>query len=92
MDLTTICRELSTGDLCLRSPMLTDAEDMFAMLSDVGTVKYWSNQPATEIGETVEKLKVKMDSGSRPERRSTSTREIRLPGPDPGSTCSSNNR
>ena len=65
MDLTNIYRELNTQDLCLRAPVLTDAEGMFAMLSDVETVKYWSNQPATDIGEAVKKLTENLESDAQ---------------------------
>ena len=65
MDLTDICRKLNTADLCLRSPALTDATGMFAMLSDAETVRYWSHQPVTDISEAVKKLNENLESDAQ---------------------------
>lgn len=65
MDLTKICRKLNTADLRLRSPALTDATGMFAMLSDAETVKYWSNKPVADLAEAVKKLNENLESDAQ---------------------------
>ena len=56
MDLRKIYRELSTDDLSLRPSKLSDAEGLFAMLSDPQSMKYWSDQPVTDIEDAIEVL------------------------------------
>jgi len=64
LDLSSIFRELNTKDLHLRTPVLTDADSMFAMLSDAETVKYWSNQPAKDSAEALRKLNEDLESAA----------------------------
>ena len=62
MDLRKVYRELSTKDLTLRPSRLSDAEGLFAMLSDVESMKYWSDQPVTGIEDAIKVLKEDIES------------------------------
>jgi len=65
MDLTRIPRELSTRDLRLRPEKLSDAQEMFAMLSDEESMKYWSDSPVTEEKEALKVLQEDIDSDAQ---------------------------
>jgi len=65
MNLNSISHELKTRDLCLRPLAETDADGMFALLSDAETVKYWNNQPITDSGQAAQKLKEDMESDAK---------------------------
>lgn len=56
MDLKNIPRELSARNLHLRPSKPADAESMFAMLSDPQSMKYWSDQPISDLDAAVEVL------------------------------------
>lgn len=56
MDLTSIPRILATDDLQLRPSNPTDAEGMLAMLSDPESMKYWSDQPISDLDAAMEVL------------------------------------
>jgi RimJ/RimL family protein N-acetyltransferase len=62
MDLASIPRELDTSDLHLRPLNMADAEAMFAILSDVQSMKYWSHIPATDINVAVKTLTEDLES------------------------------
>lgn len=62
MDLRKIYRELSTDDLFLRPSKLSDAEGLFDMLSDPQSMKYWSDQPISDIEEAIKVLKEDIES------------------------------
>ena len=65
MNLNTIPHELKTRDLNLRPLAETDADGMFALLSDAETVKYWNNQPITDLALAVRKLNEDMESDAK---------------------------
>ncbi len=65
MDLCNIPRELNTNDLYLRPSTLADAEGMFAMLSDPQSMKYWSNQPISNIDDALIILKEDLESDAQ---------------------------
>jgi len=65
MDLTKIPRRLNAGDLHLRPSNATDAESMFAMLSDPQSMKYWSDQPITDLDAAVEVLNKDLESDAQ---------------------------
>lgn len=56
MDLRTLPRELTTTDLQLRTPKLSDSDAMHALLSDPETVKYWVNTPIIDKQVSTDKL------------------------------------
>jgi len=62
MDLKNIPRELSARNLHLRPSKPADAESMFAMLSDPQSMKYWSDQPITDLDAAVEVLNRDLES------------------------------
>ncbi len=65
MDLTRFPREFNTKDLYVRPSKLEDAESMFSMLSDPESMKYWSDQPITEINEAIEVLNKDLESDAQ---------------------------
>ena len=62
MDLTTIPRVLQTRDLTLRPSNASDAEGMFAILSDPESMKYWCKQPIEDLDTAVSVLDKDLDS------------------------------
>ena len=65
MDLKSIPRELSTEDLYLRPLRLSDAEGMFAMLSDAQSMKYWSTPPITDVNDALQVLREDLESDAQ---------------------------
>lgn len=65
LDLTSIPRELSTSDLCLRPQKLSDVKGMFSMLSDQESMKYWSDPPLLEEKEALRVLQEDIDSDAQ---------------------------
>jgi RimJ/RimL family protein N-acetyltransferase len=65
MDLNNIPRVLNTRDLRLRPSNSTDAEGMLAMLSDPESMKYWSDQPISDINEAIEVLNKDLESDAQ---------------------------
>jgi len=65
MDLTSIPRELNTRDLYLRPSRLSDAEGLFAMLSDAQSMKYWSHPPVNDVGDALQVLREDLESGAQ---------------------------
>lgn len=65
MDLTKIPRVLDTRDLRLRPSNPTDAEGMFAMLSDPESMKYWSDKPIKNLDAAVEVLNKDLESDAQ---------------------------
>lgn len=62
MDLTKISRTLDTRDLRLRPSNATDAEGMFAMLSDPESMKYWCDKPLKDLDAAIEVLNKDLES------------------------------
>lgn len=62
MDLSKIARELDTNNLYLRPLKLSDAEGMFAILSDAQSMKYWSNEPVTDMDAVIKTLRKDLQS------------------------------
>ena len=65
MDLTSIPRILKTDDLQLRPSNPTDAEGMLAMLSDHESMKYWSDQPISDLDTAIEVLDKDLESDAQ---------------------------
>ena len=65
MDLSNIPRELHTRDLRLRPSTLEDAEDLFAMLSDPESMKYWSDPPISDIADAIRILREDIESDAK---------------------------
>lgn len=65
MDLSTIPRELDTCGLHLRPSNLSDAQGMFAMLSDPESMKYWSDPPITDIKDAIRVLSEDLESDAK---------------------------
>jgi ribosomal-protein-alanine N-acetyltransferase len=65
MDLSKIDRKLSTRDLQLRPSKLSDAEGLLAMLSDPQSMKYWSDQPISNIEDATRVLEKDLESDAR---------------------------
>ncbi|MDX2427273.1 MAG: GNAT family N-acetyltransferase [Xanthomonadales bacterium] len=65
MDLTSIPRILKTDNLQLRPSNSTDAEGMFAMLSDPQSMKYWSDQPISNLDAAIEVLQQDLESDAQ---------------------------
>ena len=65
MDLNKIPRILDTRDLRLRPSNPTDAEGMFAMLSDTQSMKYWSDKPIKDLSAAVEVLNKDLESDAQ---------------------------
>ena len=65
MDLSKIPRELNTRDLHLRPSTMADAEGMFAMLSDPESMKYWSDQPISDIEDALKALRKDLESDAQ---------------------------
>jgi len=65
MDLTKIPRILETRDLCLRPSNATDAQGMFAMLSDQESMKYWCDKPIEDLDAAVEVLNKDLESDAQ---------------------------
>ena len=65
MDLTRIPRILKTDDLQLRPSNPTDAEGMFAMLSDPQSMKYWSDQPIPDLDAASRVLNEDLESDAK---------------------------
>jgi len=65
MDLANIPRDLDTPDLHLRPLNMADTEAMFAILSDVQSMKYWSHAPATDISVAVKTLTEDLESDAK---------------------------
>lgn len=62
MELTKISRTLVTRDLRLRPSAATDAEGMFAMLSDPESMKYWCDKPVKDLAAAIEVLNKDLES------------------------------
>lgn len=62
MDLVNIPRELDTDDLHLRPLDMSDDEGMYEILSDVQSMKYWSNKPVNDIEEARQFLREDLES------------------------------
>ena len=65
MDLTKISRTLDTRDLRLRPSNATDAEGMFAMLSDPESMKYWCDKPLKDLDAAIEVLNKDLESDAK---------------------------
>ena len=65
MDLTSIPRILNTDNLQLRPSNPTDAEGMLAMLSDPQSMKYWSDQPISDLDTAIEVLDKDLESDAQ---------------------------
>ncbi|MDX2419283.1 MAG: GNAT family protein [Xanthomonadales bacterium] len=65
MDLSSIPRTFSTRDLHLRPSNDTDAESMFTMLSDPQSMKYWSDEPISNLEAAVEVLNKDLESDAQ---------------------------
>ncbi|MCW8925780.1 MAG: GNAT family N-acetyltransferase [Xanthomonadales bacterium] len=65
MDLKNIACELDTSELHLRRIALSDAEAMFAMLSDAESMKYWSSPPVSDVSDALEILQKDIESDAR---------------------------
>ena len=65
MDLTSIPRILKTDDLQLRPSNPTDAEGMLAMLSDQESMRYWSDQPISDLDAAIEVLDQDLESDAQ---------------------------
>ena len=65
MDLTSIPRILKTDDLQLRPSNPTDAEGMLAMLSDRESMRYWSDQPISDLDAAIEVLDQDLESDAQ---------------------------
>ena len=65
MDLTTIPRELNTGNLRLRPQNEGDAEGLFEMLSDAESMKYWCSPPVSTIDDARQVLREDMESDAQ---------------------------
>ena len=65
MDLKNIECELDTPDLHLRRVALTDAEGLFAMLSDPESMNYWSHTPVTDVSDALQVLREDVESDAR---------------------------
>jgi ribosomal-protein-alanine N-acetyltransferase len=65
MDLEKTPRMLDTRDLRLRPSNSTDAEGMFAMLSDPESMKYWSDKPIKDLNAAVEVLNKDLESDAQ---------------------------
>ncbi len=65
MDIATIPRLLNTRDLQLRPSNATDAEGMFAMLSDRESMKYWCDKPLNDLEAAVEVLNRDLESDAK---------------------------
>lgn len=62
MELTKIYRTMDTRDLRLRPSNATDAEGMFAMLSDPQSMKYWCDEPLEDLDAAIEVLNKDLES------------------------------
>ena len=65
MDLSSIPRTFNTRDLHLRPSNDTDAESMFTMLSDPQSMKYWSDEPISNLEAAVEVLNKDLESDAQ---------------------------
>lgn len=65
MDLTDFPRIFNTKDLHLRPSKPEDAESMFTMLSDPQSMKYWSDQPISDMREAIEVLNKDLESDAQ---------------------------
>ena len=65
IDLDKIPRKLDTLDLHLRPSNPTDAEGMFAMLSDRESMKYWCDKPIKDLNAAVEALNKDLESDAQ---------------------------
>ena len=65
MDLTSIPRILKTDDLQLRPSNPTDAEGMLTMLSDQESMRYWSDQPISDLDAAIEVLDQDLESDAQ---------------------------
>ena len=65
MDLKSIPRELNTRDLHLRPSRLSDAEGLFAMLSDAESMKYWSGPPVADVSDALQVLREDLESDAQ---------------------------
>ena len=65
MDLRKIPRQLDTRDLHLRPSRMDDAEGLFAMLSDPESMKYWSDQPISDIKDAIQVLREDTESDAK---------------------------
>jgi RimJ/RimL family protein N-acetyltransferase len=62
MDLKNIPRELDTERLHLRPLQLSDAEGLFAMLSDEESMKYWCAPPVNDVKDALKVLHEDLES------------------------------
>jgi len=62
MDLKNISCELDTRDLHLRRVCLSDAENLFKMLSDPESMKYWSSPPVADVSDALNVLREDVES------------------------------
>lgn len=65
MDLSKIPRTFDTRDLHIRPSNATDAESMFTMLSDPESMKYWSDEPISEIEAAIKVLNEDLESDAK---------------------------
>lgn len=65
MDLALIPRLLNTRDLHLRPSIPSDAQGMFAMLSDPESMKYWSDKPVADLDAATEVLNRDLESDAQ---------------------------
>lgn len=64
-DLASIPRLLDTRDLHLRPSNRSDAEGMFAMLSDPESMKYWCDRPLADLEAAVKVLNRDLESDAQ---------------------------
>lgn len=65
MDLSRIPRTFDTRDLHIRPSNTTDADSMFSMLSDPVAMKYWSDEPISDLEAAVEVLNKDLESDAQ---------------------------
>jgi len=65
LELNRIPRLLDTRDLHLRPSNATDAQGMFAMLSDPESMKYWCDQPLKDIDAAIKVLNRDLESDAQ---------------------------
>ena len=65
MDRNFPADDLHTRDLHLRPMCMQAAEGMFTMLSNPESMKYWCDQPITDIDEAIKVLKKDLESDAR---------------------------
>jgi len=65
MDLKNVACELDTTNLHLRRIALSDAGDMFKMLSDPESMKYWSSPPVADVSDALKVLREDVESDAK---------------------------